>query len=136
LRSVTFAIVAASAAAIAVAGCKGQENEGPAFVPKKYTFQGSIDKAYAGNWESVDKTSGLNMSPDGTVTIEVVGFSQKGKAVSHVKGQWRVNQGNLMLQYTGNNKVTTVLNYKATLKGSTLTVQPDGSRVKTIYRKK
>jgi len=126
--------VAALAVTVALVGCKGSEDDGPAFVPKTYTFQGKADPKFVGNWRSVDKNSGLKLEKDGSATIDAVSHSQMGSSDTKIAGNWLVDGDNLMLQYAQHGN-TTVLKYKANLSGSSLTLQQDGGKSKIVYHK-
>lgn len=127
----------ALASAVLVAGCKNADDEyAPAVLPKVYPFEGKVDTRYVGTWKTADGNSTLDILKDGKLDIETVNFSQNGKSVGHVSGDWLTSGSDLMFKYSIGKQAPTVLKYTATLDGAKLTLQLADSKTKTVYTRK
>jgi len=125
-------------AAIAISsGCKGAEDDeyAPAVRPKAFAFTGKQDAKFAGKWRTADGDSTVEILKDGNLNLQTVSHSQSGKSVSDLKGQWLVDGSSLLFQYSVDKQPPTTLKYTATLAGDTLTLVPDGGKVKTVYKR-
>jgi len=132
----THLMVAAVAATMMIVGCKNADDEfAPAFVPKTYAFEGKVEQKFVGNWSSTDGISKMDIAKDGTLSIDTTTRSMAGKAVTHVSGQWLSSGDSLMFRYSIGTQPQTVLKYKATLSGSTLTLQQEGGKAKVSYKR-
>jgi hypothetical protein len=127
----------ASLAAMIVVGCKSPDDDlEPAFVPKVHAFEGSVDPKLAGKWVSTDGVSTLDLAKDGGLKVQTLRPSPGGKSASNVEGNWLVSEGSLLMKYGSAGQGETVLKYEAKVAGSTMTLQQEGGRLKTVYQRK
>lgn len=133
-------VVAAVAATTLLGGCKhgdsADDDFAPAILPKVYAFQGKVEAKDAGTWVSADGSSTLVLGKDGSLQIKSVEHSMKGTGENRVSGKWLADGNSLLFQYSQGSGAATTLKYTAMLEGNTLTLSPEGSRKKTIYKRK
>jgi hypothetical protein len=128
--------VAAIAATVLSSGCKHDDDEfAPAVLPKTYTFEGKIEPKFAGSWKTADGNSSIDLSKDGSVSMETIIRSVAGKNTSKVSGKWLATSDSIVFQYTIGSQKPTTVKYMAALDGNTLTLQQPESKVKTVYKR-
>ncbi len=123
--------------ALGGAGCNSaapDPEDGPP-KPKVVAFDGAVDSTFVGDWQTAKGSSGLDLRPDGTVTISSSNPTPGGIQNLKLEGKWLVSQGNLLLQYSTKNQPQTTVRYPASLVGDKLTLQ-QGGRTKSVYTKK
>lgn len=118
-----------------LSGCRPEDGEEPAILPKKVTFEGKVDPRFVGTWTTADGGSRLDLAKDGGLMIVAKSRTPKGLSTSEYVGSWLVSGEKLRLRYREPSGQTT-LEYGAKLAGDTLTTQQPGGRLKTTYRRK
>ena len=137
MSRIALGMVAAVAAAVLAAGCKGADDEfAPAVVPKTYAFEGKLEPKFVGVWNSTDGSSMMEIVKDGGLKIDTTSRSITGKSVVHVSGEWLADGDSLMFRYVVGTQSPTVLKYSAELSGNTLTLKQVDGKVKTTYKRK
>ncbi len=128
--------VAALAAAVLSVGCRSPDDEfAPAFHPRVYAFEGSVEPKYVGTWRSLDGDSTLNLAKDGVLRIEVVSRSVAGRIVKHYSGQWLADGDGVRFRYRAGAQPDKVLKYRASLAGATMTLKQPEGHGKTTYKR-
>ncbi|MEZ0324394.1 MAG: hypothetical protein ACAH95_00675 [Fimbriimonas sp.] len=129
-------VLASLVAGLVLGGCNSPEDLEPAFIPKNYAFEGTVDPKYVGTWVSIDGASTLGLNDDGTLKIETITPSPSGKSKSNVSGKWLVSNDSLLMQYGSSGKEMTVLKYSSTLSLKEMMLKQEGGRTETTYRRK
>jgi hypothetical protein len=125
-------------AAIGVVGCKAPDDGlEPAFVPQVHAFEGKVDPKLVGTWTTADGVSTLDFAKDGTLNIQTLRPTPSGKSKSSVEGKWLASDGSLVFKYGDAAHGDTVLKYVTSMEGSnTMSLQQEGGRQKTVYKRK
>lgn len=89
--------------AIALSGCNSEQEEMVPSEPPAIAFEGKVDPALVGQWETESKLSSLDLGSDGAAAMTNVA---PGRGTSTAKGEWRVSEKRLLFRLEGADRVT------------------------------
>jgi hypothetical protein len=133
---VHFSLVAASMAATTLLGCRGDDEITKVPTRTSYTFEGSVDPKFVGEWQTQPAPAALTLRKDGSDEMVVVAVAPRHTSSHKVEGQWLVSGTDLLLKYSEKAGGATTLKYKTTLSGNTLNLVDAASGVKLTYHRK
>lgn len=83
-------------------GCNSSEEEFTPETPPAIVFEGEIEPALVGQWETKSKLSSLDLKAEGTALMTNVA---PGRGTSTTKGEWRLADKRLLFRVEGMDRV-------------------------------
>jgi hypothetical protein len=114
-------------------GCAPSDGVDGETGPPKVAFEGKVEPALAGTWETADKSSVLELGKDGALNLSSTFPTPQGKQTSTKRGRWLVGDGKMRLQYPAADGSPETIAYAMNRNGDRMTLSTKVPKLETDY---